>query len=52
LARYQPFHAARAELLRSAADVAGARAAYARAIDLTDNVRERAALERRAATLE
>jgi RNA polymerase sigma-70 factor, ECF subfamily len=51
LARYQPLHAARAELLRRAADVAGARAAYARAIGLTDNASERSALVRRAATL-
>jgi RNA polymerase sigma-70 factor, ECF subfamily len=47
LARYQPLHAARAELLRRAGDAAGADAAYARAISLTDNTQERAALERR-----
>jgi RNA polymerase sigma-70 factor (ECF subfamily) len=47
LARYQPLHAARAELLRRAGDVAGADAAYARAISLTDNMQERAGLERR-----
>jgi RNA polymerase sigma-70 factor, ECF subfamily len=51
LARYQPLHASRAELLHRAGDVDGARAAYRRAIALTDNTRERAALERRAATL-
>ena len=49
VARYQPLHAARAELLRRAGDLAGARAAYSRAIALTDNAPERAALERRAA---
>jgi RNA polymerase sigma-70 factor, ECF subfamily len=47
LARYQPLYAARAELLRRAGDAAGADAAYARAISLTDNAQERAALERR-----
>ena len=41
----------RAELLHRAGDVDGARAAYRRAIALTDDTRERAALERRAATL-
>jgi hypothetical protein len=51
LARYQPLHAGKAELLRRAGDLDGARAAYRRAIALTDNTRERAALERRAATL-
>jgi RNA polymerase sigma-70 factor (ECF subfamily) len=51
LARYQPLHAARAELLRRAGDITGARAAYTRALALTDNAPERAALERRAATL-
>jgi RNA polymerase sigma-70 factor, ECF subfamily len=47
LDRYQPLHAARAELLRRAGDRAGADAAYARAIALAGNARERAALERR-----
>jgi RNA polymerase sigma-70 factor (ECF subfamily) len=51
LVRYQPLHAARAELLRRTDDLAGARAAYLQAIALTDNARERAALVRRAATL-
>jgi RNA polymerase sigma-70 factor (ECF subfamily) len=51
LAQYQPLHAARAELLRRNGDVDGARAAYARAIALTANAPERAALERRAASL-
>ena len=51
LARYQPLHASRAELLHRAGDVDGAPAAYRRAIALTDDTREWAALERRAATL-
>jgi RNA polymerase sigma-70 factor, ECF subfamily len=51
LARYQPLHAARAELLRRAGDHAGARAAYERAIELSDNARERAALEERVARI-
>jgi len=45
---YQPLHAARAELLRRAGDPAAARAAYARAIALSANAREREELERRA----
>ncbi len=48
VARYQPLHAARADLLRRAGDAAGAQAAYAQAIELSDNAAERAALERRA----
>jgi RNA polymerase sigma-70 factor, ECF subfamily len=48
LARYQPLHAARAELLLRAGDVAGAGAAYERAIALSLNEREREALRRRA----
>ena len=47
LDRYQPLHAARAELLRRAGDAAGAEAAYAQAIALSGNDAERAALERR-----
>jgi RNA polymerase sigma-70 factor (ECF subfamily) len=47
LARYQPLHAARAELLARAGDRAGAAAAYDVALELTDNRVERAALERR-----
>jgi RNA polymerase sigma-70 factor (ECF subfamily) len=47
LARYQPLHAARAELLARAGEDADA--AYARAIELTDNAAERAALSRRRA---
>jgi RNA polymerase sigma-70 factor, ECF subfamily len=48
---YQPFHAARAELLRRSGDRAGADAAYARAIELSTNAVERAELERRRAAL-
>ena len=46
LERYQPLHAARAELLRRAGDPA-ADAAFARAIELSGNAAERSALERR-----
>ena len=52
LAAYHPFHAAHAELLRRAGDEGDARAAYGRAIALTANGRERAALERRRASLD
>jgi RNA polymerase sigma-70 factor (ECF subfamily) len=48
LARYQPLHAARAELLSRAGEDADE--AYARAIELTDNEAERAALSRRRAS--
>ncbi|HEX8206900.1 MAG TPA: sigma-70 family RNA polymerase sigma factor [Solirubrobacteraceae bacterium] len=48
---YQPFHAARAELLRRAGETAAAREAYARAIALSANAREREQLERRLAAL-
>ena len=41
LDRYQPLYAARAELCRRAGDAAGAGAAYAEAIALTDNAAER-----------
>ena len=51
LARYQPLHAARAELLQEAGDLEAARAAYRRALELTDNARERSALRRRAGPL-
>jgi RNA polymerase sigma-70 factor (ECF subfamily) len=47
LERYQPLHAAHAELLIRAGDVAGAAGAYERAIALTANAVERAELERR-----
>jgi RNA polymerase sigma-70 factor, ECF subfamily len=46
LERYQPLHAARADLLRRAGDP-GADAAYARAIELSSNAAERSALEAR-----
>jgi RNA polymerase sigma-70 factor, ECF subfamily len=51
LARYQPLHAARADLLRRAGDGAGAAEAYRRAIELSTNAVERAELERRLASL-
>jgi RNA polymerase sigma-70 factor (ECF subfamily) len=51
LDRYQPFHAAHAELLRRSGDSAGAAAAYARAIELSSNAVERAELERRRESL-
>jgi RNA polymerase sigma-70 factor (ECF subfamily) len=47
LERYQPLHAAHADLLRRSGDEAGAIAAYARAIELSDNVVERSELNRR-----
>jgi RNA polymerase sigma-70 factor, ECF subfamily len=47
LARYQPLHAARADLLRRAGRRAEADAAYAQAIALSDNAAERRELERR-----
>lgn len=47
LDRYQPFHAARADLLRRAGHVAEARDAYRRALELTRNAAERRFLERR-----
>jgi RNA polymerase sigma-70 factor, ECF subfamily len=52
LAAYHPFHAARAELLRRAGDAPEAARAYERAIALATNGRERAAIERRRASLE
>jgi RNA polymerase sigma-70 factor (ECF subfamily) len=51
LADYAPFHAARADLQRRLGDVAAARSAYARALELTANPGERAFLERRRAEL-
>jgi RNA polymerase sigma-70 factor (ECF subfamily) len=47
LDRYQPLHAARAELERRAGHAAAADAAYARALALSQNDAERAALARR-----
>jgi RNA polymerase sigma-70 factor (ECF subfamily) len=51
LAGYQPFHAARADLLRRAGDPGAAATAYERAIELSANAIERAELERRRAAL-
>ncbi len=51
LERYQPLHAAHAELRRRAGDHDGADAAYERAIALSANAVERAELERRRAAL-
>jgi RNA polymerase sigma-70 factor (ECF subfamily) len=51
LAAYQPLHAAHAELLRRAGDRPGAGAAYRRAIELSANAVERAALEGRLSSL-
>jgi RNA polymerase sigma-70 factor (ECF subfamily) len=51
LGRYQPLHAAHAELLRRLGDVGGAARAYARAIELSANAVEREELERRRAAL-
>jgi RNA polymerase sigma-70 factor (ECF subfamily) len=51
LDRYQPFHAARAELLRRSGDAAAADDAYARAIELSANAVERAELQRRRGSL-
>jgi RNA polymerase sigma-70 factor, ECF subfamily len=47
LEHYQPLHAAHAELLKRAGDLAGARRAYERAIELSANAVERSELERR-----
>ena len=51
LERYQPLHAAHAELLSRAGDAEGAAHAYERAIALTANAVERAELERRMGAL-
>ncbi len=51
LHRYQPLHAAHAELLSRAGDTASAAGAYERAIALTANAVERAELERRLSAL-
>ena len=52
LERYQPLHAAHADLLRRAGDSAGAARAYERAISLSANAVERAELQRRLSTLD
>lgn len=44
---YQPYHAARADVLRRAGDGAGAAAAYRRALDLTTNETDAAFIRRR-----
>ena len=51
LERYQPLHAAHAELLSRAGDAAAAARAYERAIALTANAVERTELERRLGAL-
>ena len=51
LEHYQPLHAAHAELLSRAGDLAGAAEAYGQAIALSANDVERAELERRLQTL-
>jgi RNA polymerase sigma-70 factor, ECF subfamily len=51
LERYQPLHAAHAELLSRAGDAGAAARAYERAIELTANAVERAELERRLGSL-
>jgi len=52
LDRYQPLHAAHADLLRRAGDPAAAARAYERAIALSANAVERAELHRRLSTLD
>lgn len=49
---YQPYHAARADLLRRDGQTDKAKAAYARAIDLSDNAVEREFLQNRLAELD
>jgi RNA polymerase sigma-70 factor, ECF subfamily len=51
LERYQPLHAAHAELLRRTGELQGATRAYERAITLSANAVERAELERRLKSL-
>ena len=51
LAGYRCLHAARSELLRQIGDLAGARAACQRALDLVGNDAERRLLQRRLAAL-
>ena len=52
LERYQPLHAAHADLLRRAGDPVTATRAYERAIALSANAVERAELQRRLSTLD
>jgi RNA polymerase sigma-70 factor (ECF subfamily) len=49
LDRYQPYHVARADMLRRSGDRTAAHAAYRLAWQLTDNERERSFLETRLA---
>ena len=49
LGRYQPYHVARADMLRRTGDRSSAHAAYQFALDLTDNSSERKFLEDRLA---
>ncbi len=51
LQNYQPFHAARADILRRLCDYSGAREAYDKAIALSDNEAERGFLIKRRASL-
>jgi RNA polymerase sigma-70 factor, ECF subfamily len=51
LRNYQPYHAARADLLRRAGDIANARVAYDKAISLSQNQVEIAFLKQKRATL-
>ncbi|MDX6426049.1 MAG: polymerase sigma-70 factor, subfamily [Gaiellaceae bacterium] len=51
LERYQPLHAAHAELLKRAGDLTGAARAYEQALALTANDVDRSELERRVRTL-
>ena len=52
LDHYQPYHAVRADLYRRAGQRGTARAAYARALDLTDNAAEQRFLRQRLAALD
>jgi len=52
LGTYQPFHAARADLLKRSGDFAGASAAYGAAIELTSNSSEKVWLEKMKAGLD
>jgi RNA polymerase sigma-70 factor, ECF subfamily len=51
LQNYQPYHAARADMLRRAGDVANARIAYGKAITLSQNQVERAFLTQKRASI-
>ncbi|HLC03589.1 MAG TPA: hypothetical protein VJK02_11175 [Anaerolineales bacterium] len=47
LGEYTPYHSARADLLRSAGKDEEARRAYAKAVELADNIIEKTYFERR-----